>query len=46
VVGPQITLYVPAGVLKIGENELIVFELEHTSAVSGTMTLDDVHRIG
>jgi beta-galactosidase len=45
-VGPQITLYIPAGVLKVGENELIVFELEHTSTVSGTMTLDDVHRIG
>jgi beta-galactosidase len=44
-IGPQLTLYVPAGVLKVGENEVIVFEVEHTSSISGTMTLDDVHQI-
>jgi beta-galactosidase len=31
--GPQKTLYVPAPVLKRGENELIVFELHGTSSL-------------
>lgn len=31
VVGPQITLYVPAPYLRTGENELIVLELEYVS---------------
>lgn len=30
-VGPQITLYVPAPYLRTGENELIVLELEYVS---------------
>jgi hypothetical protein len=44
-IGPQLTLYVPAGLLKVGENEVIVFETEHPGKVNGTMTLDDVHQI-
>jgi beta-galactosidase len=44
-IGPQLTLYVPAGLLKHGQNEVIVFESEHLDKVSGKMTLDDVHQI-
>jgi beta-galactosidase len=44
-IGPQLTLYIPSGLLKKGINEVIVLELEHLEDVSGKMTLDDVHQI-
>ena len=42
-IGPQLTLYCPAPLLKEGENEFIVFE--HLTADRNTMTLDDKHQI-
>jgi beta-galactosidase GanA len=45
-VGPQLTLYIPAPLLKVGENEIIVFEAEATSTTPKTMTLDAVHNLG
>jgi beta-galactosidase len=45
-IGPQLTLYVPAGLLNVGENEVIVLELEHKDNVSGKMSLDSIHHIG
>jgi beta-galactosidase len=43
--GPQLTLYVPAGLLHVGENELVVFEFESQSESVHTMSFDDVHQI-
>jgi beta-galactosidase len=45
-VGPQVTLYVPAEILHVGENELVVFEFENLVDEGPTMSLDDVHNIG
>ena len=42
-VGPQLTLYCPAPLLKEGENEIVAFEILGTKKL--TMTLDDVHQI-
>jgi beta-galactosidase len=44
-IGPQLTLYVPAGLLHVGDNELIVFELVSDSESIGTMSFDDVHQL-
>jgi beta-galactosidase len=44
-IGPQLTLYVPGGLLKLGENEVIVFEVEHLGKINGSMTLDDVPQL-
>ena len=44
-VGPQITLYCPKPVLKAGENELIIFEIDSQSDTVGTMSFDDVAQI-
>jgi len=38
-VGPQYSLYIPAAVLRTGENEIIIFELE--SATSSFVTLQN-----
>jgi beta-galactosidase len=43
--GPQLTLYVPAGMLHVGENELIVFEFESQADTVGTMSFDDVPQL-
>lgn len=43
-IGPQLTLYVPAALLKQGENELIIFEIEKTDAI-GQMSFDDTPQI-
>ena len=43
-IGPQLTLFIPSHFLKVGENELIIFEQEKTTAIT-SMTLDDVHQI-
>jgi beta-galactosidase len=44
-IGPQLTLYVPKGVLRKGENELVVFEFESSEGKVGSMSFDDVHQI-
>jgi beta-galactosidase len=44
-IGPQLTLYVPAGLLKLGENEVIILELEHRGKITGIMSLDDFHEL-
>jgi beta-galactosidase len=43
-IGPQLTLYVPAALLKQGVNELIVFETEKTGTL-GPMTFDDTPQL-
>ena len=43
-VGPQLTLFVPAAVLKEGENELVMFE-EEGSDGSLTVSFDDKPQI-
>ena len=43
-IGPQLTLFIPAEFLKVGENELIIFEYEKLDAV-GPMTFDDTPQI-
>jgi beta-galactosidase len=43
-VGPQLTLYVPAPLLRAGENELIVFEVGEIASV-GEMSLDDTPQL-
>ena len=42
-VGPQLTVYVPAPLLKEGENEIVAFDVMGTEQL--TMTLDDKHQI-
>lgn len=42
-VGPQLTLYCPAPLLKEGKNEFIAFEISKNDRL--TMTLDDKHQI-
>ena len=44
-IGPQKTLYVPASVLKRGQNEIIVFE---SDGIKGTPEVEfcDVHLLG
>jgi hypothetical protein len=44
-IGPQVTLYIPGPLLRVGENELIIFENVNASVV-GTMSLDAVPRLG
>jgi beta-galactosidase len=44
-IGPQLTLYVPAPVLHVGENELIIFECESMTDIIEQMTLDETPRI-
>lgn len=45
-VGPQLTLYVPAGILKQGQNELVIFETESLELPAGaSMTFDDKPQI-
>ena len=43
-IGPQLTLFIPSHFLKVGENELIVFEHEKMEEVT-SMSFDDVHQI-
>lgn len=42
-VGPQLTLYCPAPLLKSGTNEFVAFEISGSESL--TMTLDDHHQI-
>ena len=42
-VGPQLTLYCPGPLLRVGSNEFVAFEI--TGADRLTMTLDDKHQI-
>ena len=42
--GPQMTLYIPAALLKQGENELIIFETDAASAL--WVELTDKSEIG
>jgi len=42
-VGPQYSLYVPAAILKVGENEVIVFETEITDSLSVTFQTTPVY---
>lgn len=42
-VGPQLTVYAPAPLLKEGENEIIAFDIFGTDSLS--MSLDDKHQI-
>ena len=42
--GPQRTLYIPAPLLQAGENEITVFELEHSD--SNEILLTDVCDLG
>ncbi|OHS97329.1 Beta-galactosidase [Tritrichomonas foetus] len=44
-IGPQLTLYIPKYLLKVGENEIIVFDYESQFDSVPTMSLDDVHQI-
>jgi beta-galactosidase len=44
--GPQITLYVPSALLKVGDNELIVFDADTTGTSVRTMSFDSVHQLG
>ena len=43
-IGPQLTLYVPAPLLKKGENELIVFEIDPIDTVP-TISFDDTPQL-
>jgi len=36
--GPQKTYYIPAALLKSGENEIVVFEIEGTTSLDGVLT--------
>ena len=44
-VGPQLTLYIPKYLLKTGQNEIIVFDVESQFDTVPTMSLDDVPQI-
>jgi beta-galactosidase len=43
-IGPQLTLYVPKYLLKVGENELVIFEQESKSP-STTVSFDETRQI-
>jgi beta-galactosidase len=43
-IGPQLTLYIPKYLLKVGQNELIIFEQESTKP-SKTVTFDSARQI-
>jgi beta-galactosidase len=45
-IGPQLTLYVPAGVLHEGVNELVIFEFESQADTVKTMSFEDTHHLG
>lgn len=40
-VGPQYTLYVPGGLLKEKDNDIIIFDVNHKGAVSGIKTVKE-----
>jgi hypothetical protein len=44
-IGPQLTLYVPSPILKVGDNELIIFEAENTNTAEKTMSFDSVAQL-
>jgi beta-galactosidase len=43
-IGPQLTLYVPKYLLKVGQNELVIFEQESTTPAK-TVSFDDTRQI-
>jgi len=44
-VGPQYSLYIPAALLRSGENEIILFETENTTAAFVTLQENPINRI-
>lgn len=42
---PQLTLYVPQSLIHVGQNELVIFEIESQADSVGTMSFDDTPQI-